>query len=128
MELRSKVAVITFFITQLIGVYAILVVPHQIPFKVVQPAFEKIIDADAALLGFTGVIVAVCIQTWKERVSHFIRGLFATVLLLLVSLVDSMVQMVVGAPVSVFTFLIPIDALIMGVIVLFHNLVLGTHR
>jgi hypothetical protein len=96
--------------------------PSSIPFDIAKTAFEKIIDVDAALLGFTGVIVAVSMQTWKKRYNYSLAVLATVVAFLLVSLVSCVRELIVGTPVSSGDFYFPLAFLIGGITLLFYGL------
>ena len=108
--------------TVALGVYLFLTLPSSIPFDIAKTAFEKIIDVDAALLGFTGVIVAVSIQTWKRKYKYSLALLAFVVAFLLVSLVICVGELAVGTPVSIAALYYSLEFLIIAVIMLFAGL------
>ncbi|MGA2971538.1 MAG: hypothetical protein ABSE39_02805 [Candidatus Bathyarchaeia archaeon] len=105
-----------------LGLFVYFTFPRSIPFDIAKTAFEKIIDVDTALLGFTGVIVAVSIQTWKKQYKYSLAVLAVVVAFLLVSLVSSVGELVVGTPVGPEAFVFPLAYLILGITLLFYGL------
>lgn len=108
--------------TVALGIYLLLTLPSSIPFHIAKTAFEKIIDVDAALLGFTGVIVAVSIQTWKKRYRYSLAVLASVVAFLLISLVISIGELAGGTPVSIEAFYYSLEFLVFAVMMLFAGL------
>jgi hypothetical protein len=95
--------------------------PPSIPFDIARNAFEKIVDVDAALLGFTGVIVAVSIQTWTERFKYSVVVLGTVVILFVLSLLVCFRDLVLGNTVVSRDFYLALGFLIGGITMLFRR-------
>lgn len=104
------------------GFYIALVSPLSIPFDIAKDAFGKIVDVDAALLGFTGVIVAVSMQNWKKRYYDFLLVLSMVVVLLLVSMIICFGELVVGTSIPSYVFIAALATPIIATTILFAGL------
>ncbi|MGD0177875.1 MAG: hypothetical protein ABSA50_08790 [Candidatus Bathyarchaeia archaeon] len=102
--------------------YVSVFFPSTIPFDLARAVSEKIVDVDTALLGFTGVIVAVSMQNWKKKFKQALAALVPVIGLLLVSMATCFGAIVRGAPLPNLAFYLPLAFLIMAVTLLFFLL------
>ena len=103
--------------------YLTLEFPASIPFVIAEAAFAKIVDVDAALLGFTGVIVAVNLQTWKERYDYSMVVLGGVVTFFVLSMLACLRGLVVGVAVTNLELFCPLACLVAAISFLFIGLV-----
>jgi hypothetical protein len=105
-----------------LSLYVVVFFPRSIPLDIARAVFEKVIDVDTAMLGFTGLIVAVSMQNWKRKFKQFLAVLAPVVGFLLISMAACF-GAIVGIPSSFpFAFYIPLASLMMAVTLLFFLL------
>jgi hypothetical protein len=112
-------AAVTAVETAALVAYVHFYFPSSISFEIASAALEKLIDADAALLGFTGVIVAVTMQKSRYQAMRSLIFSIPVVGLLLASMIACFGGLVAGNPVSNLAFYYPLAFLVLGTTILF---------